>query len=125
MCRVSLFTVHRTEEKNVLLTLMELARIASRFGLTDLPELVRLEREIDALEEALSGRLEGEPLSLDSIPNPCTRTEFIKEDQFVDEGIAEDHDEKANLFILESDNGLGSSDVDRTPKPYPSFSEAS
>ncbi|KAF5405846.1 hypothetical protein PHET_00653 [Paragonimus heterotremus] len=42
--------VHRTEEKNVLLTLMELARIASRFGLTDLPELVRMEREIDALE---------------------------------------------------------------------------
>ncbi|KAF8562536.1 hypothetical protein P879_05958 [Paragonimus westermani] len=42
--------VHRTEEKNVLLTLMELARIASRFGLSDLPELVRMEREIDALE---------------------------------------------------------------------------
>ncbi|CAH8664049.1 unnamed protein product [Dicrocoelium dendriticum] len=43
--------VHCTEEKNVLLTLMELARIASRFGLADLPELVRMEREIDALEE--------------------------------------------------------------------------
>ncbi|TGZ65633.1 hypothetical protein CRM22_005792 [Opisthorchis felineus] len=109
--------VHRTEEKNVLLTLMELARIASRFGLTDLPELVRLEREIDALEEALSGRLEEEPSSLDSIPNPCIHTECIKKDQFVDEGIAEDHDEKANLFIFEPDNGLGSSDVDRTPKP--------
>ncbi|VDP85943.1 unnamed protein product [Echinostoma caproni] len=42
--------VHRTEEKNVLLTLMELARIAGRFGLDDLPELVRMEREIDMLE---------------------------------------------------------------------------
>ncbi|KAG5445051.1 hypothetical protein CSKR_105068 [Clonorchis sinensis] len=108
--------VHRTEEKNVLLTLMELARIASRFGLTDLPELVRLEREIDALEEALSGRLEEEPSSLDSVPNPCTRTECVKKDQFVDEGIAEDHDEKADLFPFEPDSRLGSSDVDRTPK---------
>ncbi|KAL7059240.1 hypothetical protein AAHC03_013145 [Spirometra sp. Aus1] len=42
--------VHRTEEKNVLLTLMDLARIASRFGLCDLPELVKMEREIEALE---------------------------------------------------------------------------
>ncbi|THD28927.1 GAS2 protein 3 [Fasciola hepatica] len=42
--------VHRTEEKNVLLTLMELARIAGRFGLNDLPELVLMEREIDLLE---------------------------------------------------------------------------
>lgn len=47
---IHLSIVHRTEEKNVLLTLMELARIAGRFGLNDLPELVRMEREIDFLE---------------------------------------------------------------------------
>ncbi|KAL5105557.1 hypothetical protein TcWFU_008685 [Taenia crassiceps] len=44
--------VNRTEEKNVLLTLMDLARLASRFGLAELPELVRMEREIEALEAA-------------------------------------------------------------------------
>ena len=44
--------MNRTEEKNVLLTLMELARLASRFGLAELPELVRMEREIEALEAA-------------------------------------------------------------------------
>lgn len=44
--------VYRTEEKNVLLTLMDLARLASRFGLSELPELVRMEREIEALETA-------------------------------------------------------------------------
>ncbi|KAM7542338.1 hypothetical protein Aperf_G00000004600 [Anoplocephala perfoliata] len=44
--------VYRTEEKNVLLTLMDLARLASRFGLSELPELVRMEHEIDALEAA-------------------------------------------------------------------------
>ncbi|VDP54184.1 unnamed protein product [Schistosoma mattheei] len=42
--------MNKTEEKNVLLTLMEVARIASRYGLTDLPYLVRMEREIDELE---------------------------------------------------------------------------
>ncbi|CAH8872957.1 unnamed protein product [Trichobilharzia szidati] len=42
--------MNRTEEKNVLLTLMEVARIASRYGLTDLPYLVRMEREIDEIE---------------------------------------------------------------------------
>ena len=45
-------SVNRTEEKNVLLTLMELARLASRFGLAELPELVRMEKEIEALEAA-------------------------------------------------------------------------
>ncbi|VDO05723.1 unnamed protein product [Rodentolepis nana] len=44
--------VFRTEEKNVLLTLMDLARLASRFGLCELPELVRMEKEIEALEAA-------------------------------------------------------------------------
>nr|CDS29290.2 GAS2 protein 3 [Hymenolepis microstoma] len=44
--------VYRTEEKNVLLTLMDLARLASRFGLCELPELVRMEKEIEALEAA-------------------------------------------------------------------------
>lgn len=44
--------VYRTEEKNVLLTLMDLARLASRFGLAELPELVRMEKEIEALEAA-------------------------------------------------------------------------
>ncbi|TNN12789.1 Growth arrest-specific protein isoform 3 [Schistosoma japonicum] len=42
--------INKTEEKNVLLTLMEIARIASRYGLTDLPYLIRMEREIDELE---------------------------------------------------------------------------
>ncbi|KAF7260080.1 hypothetical protein EG68_02670 [Paragonimus skrjabini miyazakii] len=61
--------VHRTEEKNVLLTLMELARIASRFGLTDLPELVRMEREIDALEleRQRQTKLEAESYCSDSM----------------------------------------------------------
>ncbi|KAK4474432.1 hypothetical protein MN116_001588 [Schistosoma mekongi] len=42
--------INKTEEKNVLLTLMEIARIASRYGLTDLPYLISMEREIDELE---------------------------------------------------------------------------
>ncbi|KAM3187531.1 hypothetical protein ACTXT7_002105 [Hymenolepis weldensis] len=54
-CLWEIFTIcriYRTEEKNVLLTLMDLARLASRFGLCELPELVRMEKEIEALEAA-------------------------------------------------------------------------
>ncbi|EUB59699.1 GAS2-like protein 3 [Echinococcus granulosus] len=65
--------VNRTEEKNVLLTLMDLARLASRFGLAELPELVRMEREIEALEAAAAeaesssvGTMAGEHTKVDA-----------------------------------------------------------
>lgn len=43
---------------------MELARLASRFGLTELPELVRMEREIEVLEEKRLREQSGRPPQL-------------------------------------------------------------
>ncbi|CAL8090061.1 unnamed protein product [Calicophoron daubneyi] len=100
--------VHRTEEKNVLLTLMELARIASRFGLEDLPELVRMEREIDLLEER---RLRMESVDPSSECNPNSRTDSVASAKTMGNFTVQ---RPSNNQSIDLPRGSGDTDADTT-----------